>query len=360
MTARRLLGRAGGLLAVAALVGLAGARPAAADAAEPTDYRSRITSVEPAPDGVEVAIVGGDAFLELAVDEGHEVTVEGYGGEPYLRFGRDGTVERNVNSPATYLNDDRMGNVALPASATPAAEPEWERVAGGGTYAWHDHNIHLMSSGRPPGLEPGDVVQEWEVRLDVDGVPTTVSGDLTWVPGVSPLPWAALGLVAAGAVVLVDRRRRGGPSPVGALAALVAAGVALAVGWGQYAEAPAGAGASPLVVLVPAVGVLGGVAGLALRRRAPVVAAAGTLAAVAAVVGWGVLRLAVLWKPVLPTAWPANLDRAGTALALGLAVAAAAAVVVGGGLAPALAGPPAGDAEGRDGDDAGAKDTDVV
>jgi hypothetical protein len=50
------------------------------------------------------------------------------------------------------------------------------------------------------------------------------------------------------------------------------------------------------------------------------------------VIGWGVLRADVLWKPVLPTDLPYNLDRGLTALALGLAVAAAGLVVWSGGL----------------------------
>jgi hypothetical protein len=44
-----------------------------------------------------------------------------------------------------------------------------------------------------------------------------------------------------------------------------------------------------------------------------------------------VLRLEVLWRPVLPTELTYGLDRAGTAVALGLAVAAAGLVVRGGG-----------------------------
>ena len=46
-----------------------------------------------------------------------------------------------------------------------------------------------------------------------------------------------------------------------------------------------------------------------------------SLAAAAAVLGWAALRLPVLWKPVLSTVLPAGLDRAGTAVAGGLAVA---------------------------------------
>src|SRR5215207_3006020 len=116
---RRRLGRAAGLVAVATAVGLAGARPAAADPPRPTDYRSRITAVDPAPAGVDIDVVGGDAFLELTVDEGHEVTGGGYAGAPDLRVGADGTAERNVTSPATFRKDYWMGDVSILASSTP-------------------------------------------------------------------------------------------------------------------------------------------------------------------------------------------------------------------------------------------------
>jgi hypothetical protein len=67
------------------------------------------------------------------------VTVTGYRGEPYLWFRDDGGVYENRRSPATVLNDDRFGREPLPAEVDPEAEPEWERVATGGRYAWHDH-----------------------------------------------------------------------------------------------------------------------------------------------------------------------------------------------------------------------------
>jgi hypothetical protein len=316
-------------VALVALGALAlGARPAAADPPRPTDYRSTVTALDPAVDGVEAEVVGGDAFLELRVDEGHEVLVEGYGEEPYLRFLPDGTVERNRRSEATYVNDDRQGAVELPPEADNAADPDWERVAGDGTYAWHDHRIHWMGTSRPPGVEPGDVVQEWAVALTVDGTPSVVRGELVLVEGVSPLPWLALGVTGL-ALVALGRRR---PLVVAAVAAVVAASGALVVGWGQYSVAPAGSGVNPLLVVVPLVGLVAAVAGLLLRGRS--LATTATLAAAAAVLGWGALRATVLWMPVLPTELPYALDRAVTALALGLSVAAASLVVWSGGLVP--------------------------
>jgi hypothetical protein len=242
----------------------AGGRPAAADPPRPTDYRSTITAVDPDVDGVEARIVGGDAFLELEVDGGHEVEIAGYDDEPYLRFRTDGTVERNRRSEATYLNDDREGAVELPAHADNRAEPDWERVADAGTYAWHDHRIHWMGGTAPPGAEPGGVVQEWTVALTVDGTPVEVRGELVMAEDVSPLPWIAAGVAAAALVAVTGRRQ---PVLAAGAAVLVAAGGALVVGWGQYAVAPAGTGANPLLVAVPLVGLVAAALGLALSRR---------------------------------------------------------------------------------------------
>ena len=353
MTARRA-----GLAVVAALAALVlHAGPAGADPPRPTDYRSTVTGFDPATGVVRAEIVGGDTFLQLTVDDGHEVVVDGYNREPYLRFRADGTVERNRNSPATYLNDSRQGDVEVPASATTDAEPRWEQVATGGDYAWHDHAIHWMGEGAPPGKGPGDVIQDWSLDLTVDGTPTTVSGRLVWAEPVSPLPWLALALLAGGAVVAAarllarraaaeadDRAGGGAAGLVGPVAALLAAVVATVVGAGQFADAPPGSGVSPLVVAVPAAGVVAGALGVALWRRAPGVARGASLGAAAAVLGWAALRLPVLWKPVLSTVLPANVDRAGTALALGLAVAAAFTIVLAAGLgAPLRLARPEGD-----------------
>jgi hypothetical protein len=327
----RRTARAVAVAAVALTALLAGAGPAAADPPRPTDYRSTVNAITPAVDGVRAEVAGGDAFLELRVDERHEVVVEGYGGEPYLRFRADGTVERNLRSPATYLNDDRQGAVDLPARADAEADPEWETVADGGTYAWHDHRIHWMGGNRPPGVEPGDVVQSWTVPLTVDGAATEVRGELVLVARVSPVPWIALGIAGAAGVVVLGRRR----PLVPAVAVTLAAAGALVVGWAEFSVAPTGSGANPLLVAVPLVGLVAAGLGVAFRGRGAGPTA--TLAGAAAVVGWGALRASVLWMPVLPTDLPAGVDRAVTALAVGVAAAAAAVIVWSGGLAVRLA-----------------------
>jgi hypothetical protein len=353
-------------VAVAGLVTLLEAGAAAADPAVPGDYRSTVDAIEPAADAVHAEVVGGDAFLALTVDAGHEVVVAGYQGEPYLRFRPDGTVQRNRRSPATYANERRDGATDVPSTADAGAEPEWATVADGGTYAWHDHRIHWMGSGRPDGAVPGEWTRGWAVEIRVDGTATRITGTLALAHSVSPVPWMAIGLTGVGAVLIAGRRR---PLVAGALAAPAASAVALGVGWAQRADAPAVAPASPLLVLMPAVGVALGVLGLALvsaggRRNAHVpqpvtaaaptesgdggwvraivataragartIAVAATLGSATAVMGWGLLRLAVLTKPVIPTALDPGLDRAATVLALGMAVAAAGLVVWSGGSA---------------------------
>ena len=329
MTGRRI-GATAAVVAAVALVALVRADPAAADPPVPTDYRSTVDAIEPPADGVHAEVVGGDAFLELTVDHPHEVVVTGYQGEPYLRFRPDGTVQRNHRSPATYVNDSRDASVQPPASADAEADPDWETVGDGGVYAWHDHRIHWMGSEPPAGAEPGEWTRTWTVDIEVDGTPTRINGTLALVEDVNPLPWVALGLATAAAPAIAGRRR---PLIVACVAALVAAALATGVGWAQVADAPAGSGVSPVVVAVPLAGLVAAGLGITMGRRMGRRAfATMTLAASAAVAGWGALRVDVLSKPVLPTVLDARVDRAGTTVALALAVASAGLVVWGSGL----------------------------
>src|SRR3546814_17781865 len=91
-------------VALVVAVVLTSAAPASADPAGPSDFRSEVTGISPATEGVDAEIRGGDSFLELTVSEGIEVIVEGYRDEPYLRLRADGPVQRNLTAPATTLN----------------------------------------------------------------------------------------------------------------------------------------------------------------------------------------------------------------------------------------------------------------
>jgi hypothetical protein len=324
--------RLGVLAVLAVALVLATPAPAGADPAEPTSDRSTVRGIDPPDAPLEARVVGGDAFLEVRVEPGREVTVPGYGGEPYLRFLADGTVERNRRSPATYLNEDRLGASDAPPGLDPDDEPEWEQVATGGTYVWHDHRIHWMSPDRPPGLEAGDVIDEWEVPLLVDGDPVTITGVLRWEEPISPLPWGALVAAVLAVTVLVTRRRS---SLVTAVASLVAGGLAAGLAVAERSGLPSGAQSAVITTAVPVIGAAAGVVAVGLAfagRRAGATLA--LLLSVAATIGWVLLRVTVFTEPVLPTTLDPAIDRAGTAVAAGIAVAIAAVGARSGALAP--------------------------
>jgi hypothetical protein len=156
---------------------------------------------------------------------GHEVVLYGYDDEPYARIEKNGTVQVNENSPATYLDDSRFEtDAAVPKSVDPEAAPEWKTVDDSGTFIWHDHRMHWMVEGRLPAQVKDESkknkVFDYEVPMEVDGKPTTLHGTLWWVgsAGTSKLPFgiAALAIVVGGgALVLWLRRRRSGSDDSG-------------------------------------------------------------------------------------------------------------------------------------------------
>jgi hypothetical protein len=212
--------RAAITIATAALVALGLGSPAAPHegGGASRGYSSTITSVTPASAAVELAILEADDRIRLRVDGEHVVEIDGYQGEPYLRFAPDG-VERNRRSPATYLNDDRYGKVKLPEEVDPKAPPDWEQVAPGGrAYEWHDHRIHWMSPSYPPKVQAARKqphhIFDWKVGGTYDGRPLTIRGSLDYAPPpgqsfpvILALP-VALILALSGALVLLRRRRR--------------------------------------------------------------------------------------------------------------------------------------------------------
>ncbi len=208
------------LRAAAAMALLLAALPPAAHAHQgDPNFRSIPRGVTPAVSGVQVEVVNYDDSLQLTNRSGRTIVVEGYDGEPYVRLLPDGSVQVNRRSPAAFLNDERYGGSAVPASASANATPRWEAVDRTGRFAWHDHRVHWMGRGTPPAVKDEALrtkVFDYEVPLRVDGRPAAVTGTLYWVgePGGGMPPWAigALLALAIGSVVLVlvVRRRRAG------------------------------------------------------------------------------------------------------------------------------------------------------
>lgn len=243
--ARRILLTVTTVVVVAVAVLGAGAAPAAAHSIEgvdSTNYRSRIDAVNPDVGGLRIEVVEAGSRLELENRTDEQVIVFGYQAEPYLRIDADGGVFQNRLSPAVYINADRQGTVQPPPDADPSANPEWELIDDGLVVRWHDHRAHWMGARDAPAVRqaPGErhvVIPQWEVPLLVGKQEVAVRGDLTWIPGPSPVPWYALAAgMAAAVAALGGLARRGRPL------AVVVGGLVLLDLFHIGAKAAAGAG----------------------------------------------------------------------------------------------------------------------
>ena len=183
------------------------------------NYRSELEGVRPAAlaDGLDFSVGNYDDFIALSNRSGETVVIDGYRGEPYLRFRPDGVVSVNTRSPAWFANRDRYGEVGVPGSADPDAPPRWKRLGDEGRYAWHDHRSHWMGKGLPPQVSDRSVRTEvfgYSIPLEVDGRSADLTGTLYWVgSGGGPTLWPFLILgtvVIAGCTLLLVRRRRSG------------------------------------------------------------------------------------------------------------------------------------------------------
>lgn len=278
-----------------------------ADAAGPTDYLTEIVDVSPSSSVIELAVVGGDAFIELTVAPGHEVVVLGYlpDQEPYLRFGADGVVERNVRSFATYYNEDRYGTDDIPDVVDTTAEPEWERVADDGTYAWHDHRAHWMSDEPLVGLDPGESLPLDEIVLVVDGVETIVTVEITLQDSASPVP--ALVGALLGTLLGLTGLTLGRASIT--LVAVVLSIAALVVGVAQYTSLPASTGPEIGWWLFPGVALVCSVAVIAIYRRSIWIETGLLALAGVQLLFWAWPRRDHATAAYLPTSLPIDVDR---------------------------------------------------
>jgi hypothetical protein len=302
------------ILAVVAGALVVPAAPAFAhgdDTPESTAYRTTVTGITPAVDGLHVRTVEAGARLELTNDTGRTVEVLGYSGEPYLEVRADGTYE-NVNSPATYLNQTLAGDTAVPATADPAAPPQWRRVSTGTTVKWHDRRTLWTDDDLPPAAaaEPSRShrLRDWAVPLREQTRTFEIRGTLDYLPPPVAWLWWAGALLLAAAVTAAAYRspRAGGAVALGAGTILIAYGVARAADSGI---------SLPLFVaalLTCAAGVW----------RAPFFTAlAGAVLAVFA----GFADLGVFGAAVVPVAGPAWCARVAVLVAIGVGAGLAAA-----------------------------------
>jgi len=310
-----------------------------------TNYRTEIRSVTPATAALTIRAIDNGARLELTNSGRHDVVVEGYDGEPYLRIGPRGVFE-NARSPARYLNRVLRNPAPPPASADPDAPPEWVRVSTGSTARWHDHRTHWMGVTDPPVVRSArgeeHLVQRFHLVLHVGNRAVQVRGDVRWIPGPSPWPWIAGAAVLAIGTVLGARTRRAAAVLATVLVVAVAAAVVHAVGAWTVSSASLGKRAGDAIPTFGAVA-LGAVALVQLRRRgiraaAPLLVFAGLFLGIAI----GLADLSALYKSQLPTDLPHALDRLSIAVALGGGLG----VAVGAGLhvtdRPAARGAPVG------------------
>jgi hypothetical protein len=207
---KRLIGTIFALLVLVAWM-----PPAATAHQGDPNFRSEILGIEPASlgDGIQMSVKNFDDSIELINRSGRTVMVMGYDGEPYLRFDPDGLVEVNVNSPSHYLNEERYADVALPAQADSAADPDWQEVDTTGVYLWHDHRSHYMAAGAPVQVTDPTVetrIFDYAIPMAIDGEPARAKGSLTWVgtnSGFPLAPFIALVVIVAGGTAFIVLRR---------------------------------------------------------------------------------------------------------------------------------------------------------
>jgi hypothetical protein len=168
-------------------------------------YRSRILAVKPAVRGLQLRVLYGDDQIWLDNRSGKTVVIRGYSGEPYLRFGPDG-IYQNEHSRAVYLNRDRYARTSVPKSVKAKARPDWQKLAGGEVWAWHDHRIHYMSPIAPPAIrgaprKPHHVF-DWKVPATANGKRFFITGTLDYKPPPKQAAFPVELTIALGALIV--------------------------------------------------------------------------------------------------------------------------------------------------------------
>ena len=318
---------------------------------ETTNVVSRIVD-DPALPGVAWTVHTGGLLIEVEHDGDGVLVIEGYEGEPYLRIGPDG-VERNRNSPATYLGQDRFGNVAIPPNADADATPDWRRLSDRPEHLWHDHRVHWMSPSPPEVVDVGPLerglmaldlvghlgntggeqveLRSWAVPVTYDGEPAVLGGELAWRDAPSALPWLLLAAALAVPGLLGLRRadRAGLARPAALLVGAVATvnGVHLVddlIAWPSHPlDDLFGLMHTGMFLMVGLVGAVWAWRVEAGRLLALGIAGAGVL------YHQGLVHGPILLASGFPTVWPDPLIRLTVALAFAQAGVVAVVLVIG-------------------------------
>ncbi|WP_088313226.1 hypothetical protein [Kineosporia sp. R_H_3] len=223
---RRALGPAGALT-LALVLALGPAAPAAAHGAGGGDapfYRSRVTGISPAVDGVTVDLARDGSWVQVRNTTAVDLVLLGYDGEPYLRVGPQGAQE-NVGSVTSRVNG-RFGSGLVTAdspTAQVARPPRWEPLGLEPVVTWHDARTHYGGLGRPAAVvdDPSrpHALTTWRLRGLYGDRPFTVDGRLDWTgrgllgSRTTQALWVVGGLAGLACVLLVvaGLRRPGGP-----------------------------------------------------------------------------------------------------------------------------------------------------
>lgn len=287
----------------------------------PTNYRTVLSPGTPDLEDVRVDVIDVGERIALTNTGTDEIIVVGYEGEPYLRIGPAGTFT-NLRSPATYLNATTTPTGPPPASADPAAPPEWKQISTTSTARWHDHRAHWM--GSQPAVvrnDPGrtHVLTTWTIPLRRDGVDiTAIRGDIRWIPPTSPWPWIIAAAVIAIGIALASRLRIARGIWIGSLAVTALTEIAIVVGSVRYAETSAiqriSAGAYNIAGACLAVLACIAVLRKQVRAVAPLVLITGLVV----FLGTGIPGFKELSASQLPTIVPTTTTRALITLAIGL------------------------------------------
>ena len=114
------------------------------------NFRSDVHGLTRAIGGVIVEVLNRDDRLLITNRSGRTIVIDGYSDDPYARLLPDGTVQLNDDSAATYLNEERDGQVPVPEAADGEGVAIVEFESAETLQAWREHPEHraAQAAGR--------------------------------------------------------------------------------------------------------------------------------------------------------------------------------------------------------------------